>query len=65
MGSFPETKIDPRFFRLTPFCTFKKRTTNKVSIEIIRLTLFLLSQQVLFLCERRVISRDLEVLPSF
>ena len=51
---------------LDPLLTFRESTTKKVFIsQIICLTLFLLCQEVLFLCERQVNFFHFELLPSF
>ena len=49
---------------LDPLLTFRESTTKKVFIsQIICLTLFLLCQEVLFLCERQLISFILNCYP--
>ena len=65
-----ETMKNPRsgqqISSLDPLLTFRESTTKKVFIsQIICLTLFLLCQEVLFLCERRVNFLQFELLPSF
>ena len=47
-------------------CAFRENTTNKMfAFQIIHLTLFLLSQQVLFLCKHHANFLHFKMLPSF
>ena len=47
-------------------CTFRENTTNKTfAFQIIHLTLFFLSEQVLFLCKRHANFFQFKMLPSF
>ena len=52
------------FLRLTPFIRLGTVPRGQFLFRIIRLTLFLLSQQVLLFCEHRVNFLQIEVFPS-
>ena len=68
INSIIETVKNPlgcQISSLDPFVRLAKKAKQSILFQLIRLTLFLLSQQVLFFCERHVNFLHFEMLPNF